>query len=143
LSKEALAKVRDAVKRGKLLPQDATRDELREYNMLASDITKKTKKVRLTLETKKEIQDNINYLPSNNPEVHGRRQRVKISSTQAKIQQSTSQRQGNDHSQPRRHLQTRGRRRRRERTNYTSRSPLRRTNIPQLCRNRKKKARRA
>ena len=53
LSKEALARVKDAVTRGKLLPQDATRDELRAYNMLASDITKKTKKARLALERKR------------------------------------------------------------------------------------------
>src|SRR4051794_25185739 len=32
LSKEALARVKDAVKRGKLLPENATRDELKAYN---------------------------------------------------------------------------------------------------------------
>ena len=50
LSKEAIARVKDAVKRGKLLPEDATRDELRAYNKLASDITKKTRRMRLELE---------------------------------------------------------------------------------------------
>src|SRR3954471_3720881 len=47
LSKEAIARVKDAVKRGKLLPENATRDELRAYNKLASDITKKTRQRRL------------------------------------------------------------------------------------------------
>src|SRR4051812_1688707 len=36
LSKEAITRVKDAVKRGKLLLEDATRDELRAYNNMAS-----------------------------------------------------------------------------------------------------------
>src|SRR3954470_19601017 len=50
LSKEAIARVKDAVKRGKLLPENATRDKFRAYNKLASDVTKKTRQQCLELE---------------------------------------------------------------------------------------------
>ena len=40
LSKEAIA---DAVKHGGLLPENATHDELRAFNKLVSDVTKKTR----------------------------------------------------------------------------------------------------
>ena len=78
LSKEALDKVKDTVKRGKLLPQDAIHDELRAYTMLASDITKNKQR--------KQGWHNINYLPPNNPRIHGRRRRAKVTSARAKIQ---------------------------------------------------------
>src|SRR3954468_3614951 len=45
-----MARVQDVVELGKLLPENATRDELRAYNKLASDITKKTRQQRLELE---------------------------------------------------------------------------------------------
>src|ERR1041385_6938115 len=50
LSKEAIARIRDAVKRGKLLPENAMRDELRAYNKLASDATKRARQECLELE---------------------------------------------------------------------------------------------
>ena len=50
MSKEAMARVRDAVEHGKLLPENATRDVLRAYNKLASDLTKKTRQQRRELE---------------------------------------------------------------------------------------------
>jgi len=50
LSKEAIARVKYAVKHGRLLPENATRDELRAYNKLASDVTKKTRQQQLELE---------------------------------------------------------------------------------------------
>ena len=50
LSKELMARVRDAVEHGKLLPENATRDELRAYNKLASELTKQTRQERLELE---------------------------------------------------------------------------------------------
>ena len=39
LSNESMARVRDAVEHGKLLPANATRDELRAYNKMASELT--------------------------------------------------------------------------------------------------------
>ena len=50
LSKEAIARVKDIVKHRRILPKNATRDELRAYNKLASDVTKKTRQQRLNLE---------------------------------------------------------------------------------------------
>ena len=50
LSKESMARVRDAVEHGKLLPANATRDELRAYNKMASELTKQTIQRRLELE---------------------------------------------------------------------------------------------
>src|SRR4051812_16701959 len=50
LSKESMAKVKDAVALGKLLPSSATRDELRAYNKLASELTQQTRRWRLQME---------------------------------------------------------------------------------------------
>src|SRR4051812_47107842 len=50
LSKESMAKVRDAVALDKVLPPNATRDELRAYNKLASELTEQTIKWRLEME---------------------------------------------------------------------------------------------
>ena len=68
MSKEALAKVTDVVKRGKLLPQDATHDELKAYNMLASEVTKKTRKMRLALEKKRRVTTTSNIIRQTTPE---------------------------------------------------------------------------
>ena len=43
LSKEAIARVKDAVKHERLLLENTKRDELRAFNKLASDVTKKTR----------------------------------------------------------------------------------------------------
>src|ERR1041385_3022208 len=50
LFKESMAKVKDAVEHGKLLPASATRDELRAYNKLASELTQQARQQRLELE---------------------------------------------------------------------------------------------
>ena len=57
--------MKDAVKRGKLLPQDATHDELRAYNMLASDVTKKA---RLALERKRRFRTTSTIFRQTTPE---------------------------------------------------------------------------
>ena len=68
MSKETLAKVKDTIKRGKLLPQDATRDELRAYKTLASNITKKTRKARLALEKKRRFRTTSTTFRQTTPE---------------------------------------------------------------------------
>src|SRR4051812_38147229 len=50
LCEEAIARVKDAVKHGRILPENATRDELRAFNKLVSGVTKKTRQRRLELE---------------------------------------------------------------------------------------------
>src|ERR1041385_1254949 len=50
LSKESMARVRDAVEHGKLLPASATRDELRAYNKMASELTQQARQRRLEME---------------------------------------------------------------------------------------------
>jgi septal ring factor EnvC (AmiA/AmiB activator) len=65
LSKEAIARVKDVVKRGKLLPENATQDELRAYNKLASELTKQTREQRLELEKQEKaaIKQKNNHKP--------------------------------------------------------------------------------
>ena len=55
LSKESMARVRDAVEHGKLLPENATRDELRAYNKLARELTKQTRQQCLGLKKQEKV----------------------------------------------------------------------------------------
>ena len=55
LSKEAIAKVKKAVALGRLLPSNASRDELRAYNKLASELTQQTRRWRLAMEKQEEV----------------------------------------------------------------------------------------
>src|ERR1041384_7681498 len=50
LSKESMAMVKEAVALGRLLPPDASRDELRAYNKLAGELTKQTRQWRQAME---------------------------------------------------------------------------------------------
>ena len=50
LSKESMAMVKEAVALGRLLPPDASRDELRAYNKLAGELTQQTRQWRLAME---------------------------------------------------------------------------------------------
>ena len=54
LSKEAIAKVKKAVALGRLLPSNASRDELMAYNKLASERTQQMRRWRLAMEKQEE-----------------------------------------------------------------------------------------
>ena len=50
LSEKSMTMVKEAVALGRLLPPDASRDELRVYNKLAGDLTKQTRQWRQAME---------------------------------------------------------------------------------------------
>src|ERR1041385_1057486 len=65
MSKESMARVKDTVEHGKLLPASATRDELRAYNKLASKLTQQARQRRLELEKQERVatEPKINRMP--------------------------------------------------------------------------------
>ena len=69
-----MARVRDAIEHGKLLPANATRDELRAYNKLASELTKQTRQQRLERENQERVaieqQNNRKHPPKSDSPDH-------------------------------------------------------------------------
>jgi len=73
LSKESMAKVKEAVTLGKLLPSSASRNELRAENKLASELTQQTRQCGLEMEKQERVdlkQKNSRIQPPRSDSLH-------------------------------------------------------------------------